>query len=158
MGGLGVQWEVQVSVPEEWVCLSHLPVPSAPASSHFRMHGTSGARAYLQPLPLPHLEFLCQINEKSLLTEALREVWVVGRAAQGLQVRGDLALDGAGERMGQLGRRGKRGGDEPSRCGKGCWAAARPPQAWSAQPWRGRPSQALSTGCQSQEISSCQTP
>ena len=45
--------EVQVSVPEEWVCLSRLPVSSAPASSHFRMAGTSSGKG------LPSASALC---------------------------------------------------------------------------------------------------
>ena len=39
---------------------------------------------------------------------------------------GDLALDGAGERMGQLGRRGRRGGDEPQQVWKGLLGSHQP--------------------------------
>lgn len=62
------------------------------------------------------------------MTEALREVGVDWEGSLWPAGEGDLALDGAGERMGQLGRRGKRGGDEPQQVWKGL-LGSRQPQA-----------------------------
>lgn len=56
-----------ISVPEEWLRLSRLPVPSAPASRHFCSVG--GGIPWHGPTfslcPLPPFKILCQIKSNS---------------------------------------------------------------------------------------------